>query len=76
MKEITDKMRLDFIEASGAMTVTALNKWAIYLPSCTVAFYKSGETEIRGIYPIGENEFKPTLREAIDAAIFEDATYN
>lgn len=71
MKEITDKMRLDFIEASGACIVTEKDdkQWAVSF----------GSFKIRDTYVnvcVHKDEFKSTLREAIDAAILEDATYS
>lgn len=72
MKEITDKMRLDFIEASGAATVTALDKWTIMTVHDAVTI--RDKTEF--FCSFYKDELKSTLREAIDAAILEDSTYN
>ena len=72
MKEITDKMRLDFIEASGACVTYDGNDWAITFDRCIDP--SDGHVLISSITYQGN--FKPTLREAIDAAILEDATYN
>lgn len=71
MKEITDKMRLDFIEASGFCIVHDKDEeqWAIAPDSFDVQ-----NTYVNVC--IHKDEFKSTLREAIDAAMLEDATYN
>lgn len=71
MKEITDKMRLNFIEASGACLINEKDdkQWGVSFNS-----FKIQDTYVNVC--VHKDELKPTLREAIDAAIVEDATYN
>ena len=74
MKKFTDKMRLDFIEASAACIVTDIDggQWAVSFNG----FATQGKSGTHVNSSVHKDEFKSTLREAIDAAMLEDATYN
>ena len=72
MSEITDTMRIDFLSASGMAVVSDdRGNW-----TCTVEGTQNvphpAPADVMTTFFISKDEWKPSIREAIDAAIVED----